>query len=81
MGDYLSLARELSPPLERFDDAALGDRFADELALVSRLWFACGYRPGIAAYLNFFLLREFIVTHDRVHPARFRSFRSMAASS
>lgn len=58
----------------------LGPSFGDELALVSRLWFACGYRPGIAAYLNFFLLREFNATHDAVYPARFATFRSMARS-
>ena len=39
-----------------------------------------GHRPGIGAYLNFFLLRDFIVTHDTAHPPRFKSFRSMADS-
>jgi hypothetical protein len=58
----------------------LGDAFAAELDLVSRLWFRCGYRPGIGAYLNFFLLRDFIRTHDTSFPPRFASFRSMADS-
>jgi hypothetical protein len=58
----------------------LGPNFAAELALVSRLWFRCGYRPGIGAYLNFFLLRDFITTHDGNFPPRFRSLRSMAES-
>src|SRR5262249_18388619 len=31
-------------------------------------------------YLNFFLLRDFIVTHDTAYPPRFQSFRSMAGS-
>lgn len=54
----------------------LGGRFPDELDLVSRLWFRCGYRPGIGAYLNFFLLRDFITTHDTNYPPRFASFKS-----
>src|SRR3989442_12047333 len=58
----------------------LGAQFPEHLALVSRLWFRCGYRPGIGAYLNFFLLREFISTHDTNFPPRFRSLRSMADS-
>lgn len=58
----------------------LGAEFPAELDLVSRLWFRCGYRPGIGAYLNFFLLRDFIQTHDRNFPPRFGSFRSMADS-
>lgn len=58
----------------------LGAQFAAELDLVSRLWFRCGYRPGIGAYLNFFLLRDFITTHDANFPPRFRSLRSMAQS-
>ncbi len=78
--DYLTLYRQLDPPYARFDPALLGPAFPEELALVSRLWFRCGYRPGIAAYLNFFLLRDFIVTHDTAYPPRFQSFRSMAQS-
>jgi len=58
----------------------LGPEFAAELDLVSRLWFKCGYRPGVGAYLNFFLLRDFIRTHDTNYPPRFASFRSMADS-
>jgi hypothetical protein len=80
MADYMEIYRELEAPDEGFDRAALGGEFAEELAVVSRLWFACGYRPGITAYLNFFLLREFIVTHDAAYPPRFQSFRSMADS-
>lgn len=80
MSDYQRLYRELDPPYERFDPAMLGPEFAEELSLVSGLWFKCGYRPGIAAYLNFFLLRDFIVTHDTAYPPRFHSFRSMAQS-
>ena len=80
MSDYLELHRQFDPPYESFDNSMLGPDFADELATVSRLWFACGYRPGIAAYLNFFLLRDFIVTHDTAFPPRFQSFRSMADS-
>lgn len=70
----------MDPPYERFEPSMLGPEFPRELEVVSRLWFACGYRPGIAAYLNFFLLREFIVTHDTAFPPRFQSFRSMADS-
>ncbi len=71
---------EFEPPYEAFDNSMLGAEFAQELAMVSRLWFACGYRPGIAAYLNFFLLRDFIATHDTAFPPRFQTFRSMADS-
>jgi hypothetical protein len=77
---YLVIHGQLEPPYARFEPAMLGPRFADELGLVSRLWFRCGYRPGIAAYLNFFLLRDFIVTHDTAYPPRFQTFRSMAGS-
>jgi hypothetical protein len=80
MGDYLAVHRELDAPYARFEPGMLGPRFPEELALVSRLWFRCGYRPGIAAYLNFFLLTDFIVTHDTAYPPRFQSFRSMASS-
>lgn len=77
---YLELHRQLDPPYERFDNSMLGPAFPAELDLVSRLWFRCGYRPGIGAYLNFFLLRDFIVTHDTNYAPRFGSFRSMAKS-
>jgi hypothetical protein len=77
---YLELYREFDPPYERFERSMLGPEFAAELDLVSRLWFRCGYRPGIGAYLNFFLLRDFIRTHDTNFPPRFASLRSMAES-
>jgi hypothetical protein len=80
MSGYLELYRRFDPPFDRFDDAMLGPEFPAELELVSRLWFKCGYRPGIGAYLNFFLLRDFITTHDTNYPPRFRSFKSMARS-
>jgi hypothetical protein len=77
---YLELYRSFDAPYEKFDGAMLGPEFPAELDLVSRLWFRCGYRPGIGAYLNFFLLRDFIRTHDRNFPPRFASFRAMADS-
>ena len=80
MSAYLELYRAFDPPYERFENAMLGPQFPAELDLVSRLWFRCGYRPGIAAYLNFFLLRDFISTHDTSFPPRFKSLRSMASS-
>ena len=80
MTAYLELYGGFQPPYEHFDNAMLGPQFAAELDLVSRLWFRCGYRPGIAAYLNFFLLRDFITTHDTSFPPRFKSLRSMANS-
>lgn len=80
MSAYLDLYGRFDPPFERFDAAMLGAEFAAELDLVSRLWFRCGYRPGIGAYLNFFLLRDFITTHDTSFPPRFKSLRSMADS-
>jgi len=80
MTDYLELFQQFDRPYERFDNSMLGTGFADELDTVSRFWFACGYRPGIGAYLNFFLLRDFIVKHDNAFPPRFKSFRSMADS-
>ncbi|MGH7265279.1 MAG: hypothetical protein ACREMB_10560 [Candidatus Rokuibacteriota bacterium] len=80
MSAYLDLWRGFEPAYERVEDAMLGPEFPDELDLVSRLWFRCGYRPGIGAYLNFFLLRDFITTHDTSYPPRFESFKSMATS-
>jgi hypothetical protein len=74
------IARTLDPPFARFGAAERGDDFAGELATVSAMWFSCGYRPGIAAYLNFFLLADFVALHDRSFPPRFESFRSMATS-
>jgi hypothetical protein len=80
MSDYLELYRRFDPPYESFHRSMLGPEFPAELDLVSRLWFRCGYAPGIGAYLNFFLLRDFIATHDGNFPPRFASMRSMAES-
>jgi len=80
MATYHELFAQFDPPYETFDNFMLGSEFPVELDLVSRLWFRCGYRPGIAAYLNFFLLRDFITTHDDNYPPRFETFKSMAAS-
>ena len=80
MSDVARLHEALAPPLPSLDRAAAGPSFGDELGVTSRAWFACGYRPGIAAYLNFFLLRDFITLHDAAFPARFATFKSMADS-
>lgn len=80
MSAHEPLYRELDPPYAEFDTSMLGPEFPAELDLVSRLWFRCGYRPGIGAYLNFFLLRDFITTHDTNYPPRFKTFKSMATS-
>ena len=80
MPDVATLHDALPLPLETLDASSAGASFADELGVTSRAWFACGYRPGIAAYLNFFLLRDFITLHDSAFPARFASFKSMADS-
>lgn len=77
---HMTLYRRMEPPLESFAPDDLAPDFPPQLALVSRLWFACGYRPGIGAYLNFFLLADFIVRHDTAFPPRFASFRTMADS-
>ena len=79
MSAYLQLYKTFDPPFN-FDNSPLGAEFPAELDLVSRLWFRCGYRPGIGAYLNFFLLRDFITTHDTNYPPRFRTFKAMATS-
>jgi hypothetical protein len=55
----------------------LGPEFARELDLVSRLWFRCGYRPGIGVTLNFLLLGEFVALHQAKYPSRFPSLRAM----
>jgi len=78
--EYMQLFQQMEPPYTQFDPALLGAEFPAELATVSRLWFTCGYRPGIGAYLNFFLLKDFIIKHDTSHPPRFQSFKSMANS-
>jgi hypothetical protein len=69
-----------APPFGKFEPALLGPEFPAELRTVSGLWFRCGYGPGIAAYLNFFLLRDFIVLHDRAKAARFLTWQAMAKS-
>jgi hypothetical protein len=80
MSSYLERFGTFDPPFTSFDPSRLGNEFPAELDLVSRLWFRCGYRPGIGAYLNFFLLRDFITTHDTNYPPRFQTFKSMATS-
>jgi hypothetical protein len=80
MTAYLEIFAQFDPPYEKFDNSMLGAEFPAELELVSRFWFRCGYRPGIGAYLNFFLLRDFITTHDLHYPPRFATFKSMATS-
>jgi hypothetical protein len=76
----LEVWRDFPPAYTEFDSSLLGPRFAEELDLVSRLWFRCGYRPGIGAYLNFFLLKDLITTHDTSFPPRFGTFKAMATS-
>jgi len=80
MTAYLDLYQQFEAPYASFDRSELGNEFPSELSAASRLWFACGYGQGIASYLNFFLLKDFIVTHDTAYPPRFLSFRSMAES-
>lgn len=77
---YLESFKRMDPPFEWLADSMPGEAFADELTVTSRLWFKTGYGQGIAAYLNFFLLKDFIETHDAAYPPRFASFRSMADS-
>lgn len=55
----------------------LGPEFPRELDLVSRLWFRCGYRPGIAVTLNFLLLGDFLALHQLKYASRFPSLRAM----
>ena len=80
MATYQTLFERFDAPYEHFDNTMLGDRFSEELAVTSRLWVQSGYSQGISAYLNFFLLKDFIETHDNAFPPRFASFRSMARS-
>jgi len=80
MNDYLELYRQFEAPYAAFDRSMLGEHFSDELRAASKLWFRCGYTQGITSYLNFFLLKDFIITHDTAYPPRFLSFRSMALS-
>lgn len=79
-GSIAALYARLDPPLPAFTPAALGDEPAAELAATRELWLRCGYRPGIAAYLCFFLLRDFLVLHDERFPPRFATWRAMARS-
>ena len=78
--DPMALFARLDAPWDRFEPALLGAEFAAELRTTSALWFRCGYRPGIAAYLNFFHLRDFITLHDERFPPRFRDWKAMAKS-
>lgn len=55
----------------------LGPEFPRELELVSRLWFRCGYRPGIGVALNFLLLGDFLALHQLKYSSRFPSLRAM----
>ena len=55
----------------------LGPEFPRELDLVSRLWFRCGYRPGIGVTLNFLLLGDFLALHQLKYSSRFPSLRAM----
>ena len=48
--------RRLDEPFESFDSAQLGSEYDAELEVVRNIWLECGYRPGVSAYLNFFLL-------------------------
>lgn len=80
MQTYLEIYRKFDSPYLDFDNIMLGPAFPEELDVASRLWFSCGYWPGIASYLNFFLLKDFIVTHDDACSPRFQTFRSMAES-
>ncbi len=77
---FLEIHRRFDAPYDRFDDSMLGPEFARELALVSRLWFHCGYRPGIGVTLNFLLLGEFLALHQQKYPSRFPSLRAMMAA-
>ncbi len=80
MNSYLDLYRQFELPIESFTPAVLGTEFRQELNAASKIWFRCGYGQGIVSYLNFFLLKNFITTHDNAYPPRFQSFRSMATS-
>lgn len=75
-----TLFARMDRPFTAFDPACLGGDFAARLRVTSSLWFRCGYAPGIASYLAFFLMREMIELHDSRVPARFASLRAMAES-
>jgi hypothetical protein len=74
------LFASLDAPFASFAPSVLGDEFGAELRTVSELWFRCGYQPGVAAYLNFFLLHDFITLHDARFPPRFANWQAMAKS-
>ena len=78
--EYLSAFEQFDPPFEDFTDEQLGADFPAELETTSRMWISTGYRQGILAYLNFFLLKDFIVTHDTAYKPRFLNFKAMADS-
>lgn len=78
---HFQLFEQFDPAFEgEVDSQFLGGDFAEELQTTSRIWIETGYRQGIIAYLNFFLLRDFIELHDRASDPRFQSFKSMADS-
>lgn len=81
MNGHEELYGRLQPPFSEWDPALLGSEFIAERAATRRIWRAAGYRHGIAAYLNFFLLREVILTHDAARPSRFFSLYAMAHAS
>ena len=79
--DYLQLFQQFDPAFEGEIDARfLGADFPAELQTTSRIWIETGYRQGILAYLNFFLLKDFIELHDKASAPRFKSFKAMADS-
>lgn len=80
MSDLDDLFSRVDRPFAAFDPACLGEDFAAQLRVTSDLWFRCGYRPGIAAYLTFFLMRGLVELHDERMPARFGTQRAMAES-
>lgn len=75
-----ALFARIDRPLPVITADCLGADFVQQLRTTSGLWFRCGYRPGIAAYLGFFLLRDFVVLHDERAPARFATLQAMAKS-
>jgi len=82
MGETVEdLLAQMQPPLEADPgDDAWDEAFATQLRATADLWFRAGYGGGITAYLNFFLLADFIDLHDRADRARFASMRSMGES-
>ncbi len=78
--EYIKAFEKFDPPFDNFTDENLGSGFPEELQTTSRMWISTGYRQGILAYLNFFLLKDFIVTHDTAYKPRFLNFKAMADS-